>query len=491
MAERKMLKPEEWFRVQMLYGEALIKLDKYSDALDHFKKMEETISFKQRIGDILVQIGLIFYAQNDTLQAADTWRSVNLRFQKTESSSWAFYYLAEMYLKYGNLEKALDNYQKAIDEYRLSQVIELAQEKVDALRKILAIKEELAQAVVPNASEKRIELAEMYVLKLNQPDSAISQYRKILKDTPDDPLAPKAGYALAWTYAFAKNEFSNADREFAQLLKQYPESDYALGAVKYFESRGAALDSTEVRSVGYYFIKAEEYLLTFKNPSRALEFYDIVIDSFPTSVLVPKALAAKAYIYSEYLNNPQLAQETYEIISQKYPQTPFDRLALVRLGRREIGVKPSTPSTSDSILALLRAKSESGKTGEDIKFLTPSDMYADADKRNSGNYADLPKAPRNPLKPFPLEYNYPEQEWQAEFRRKVIKFRIFIDAFCKISKATIEPNGGTGNYIIDQAVLQYILDNDVEFDPNNIKVTDRNQWFRWEHQLEKPYSMRY
>ncbi len=462
------LSEDDWFESRMKIGEALLELGRLEEALAHFQSMKKVKEFRDRIGDIEVRVGLIFYAQDDTAKAAQTWRDVTEDYKRSGAAAWAFYYLGEMYLDNSNYELALEMFEQASKQGIMNEAAQLALEMAEAIRNILDMQKQLAEAAdsSKNPVEMRIELAEMYVLKLGQPDSAISQYRQILAENPTDPLAPKASYALGWTYAYAKQDWETADSAFAGLLQGYSESDYALGAVKYFEGRGAALDSTEVRSVGYYFIKAEELLLTNNNPQQALRYYDVVIDSFPTSSLVPKSLLAKAYIYVEFMDNSDEARAIYQSISEQYPGTEYDSLAQLRLGGGRIS-KPVAPDLPDSLMAEKFVKTDEKpplpeKEEEDIERLT---LY--------------------PLRP--LEYNYPEQEWRVQYRGKKIRFKIFVDAFAKVKEAEIYES--CGNPVIDEAMLPEI--EKMEFDPEKLDVTKRNQWYIYDIRVMRPSDAEY
>jgi TolA-binding protein len=436
--------------------------------------------FLDRLGDIQVRIGQIYYAQGDTAKAAHTWQRIADDYPRTEAASWSYLYLGQMFLDAGDLELSLEMFTKSSSEFRKGKVYELALEKASAIRSILAIRDQLRELkhdVAPVA--KRIELAELYVLKLGKPDSAIAQYKEILEKNPTSPLAPKASYSLGWTYAFAKNDWENADGSFASLLKAYPKSDYALGAVKYFESRGAALDSTEVKTVGLYFVRAEEMLFTFNNVTNALENYRIVIDSFPSSTLVPKAKAAIAYIYSERLGKPDSAALIYSELSAKYPGTPYDSVSQIRLGMASVELTKDMPPTQTEIDSILRI----GKKDEVVDDFAKGNIITEAEKE-SLLAADLPRCPFY-LKEI-LEYEYPAQEWRTELRSKFIRFRIYVDAFGGINKAEILQ--GSGNPIIDEAITNALLK--AEFNIEGVDITKLGKWYLYETRVDKPKSMK-
>jgi len=479
--ERKKITPESWFKAQMMIGSAYLEMNMLDEALAHFNMMKRVPGFSDRIGDISVKIGQIFFAQNDTLAAIETWEFVIENYGRTEASAWSYYYMGELYLSTGNLELALEKYTNSTKEYRSGYVYELAQEKVTALKNILGIKELLVSDDKNiDVVEKRLELAEMYVLKLGMPDSAIAQYKKILEEYPDNPLAAKAGYSLGWTYAYSKEEWKTADSVFASLLNDYPKSDYALGAVEYFQSRGAALDSTEVKSVGFYFVKAEEYIFTYRNPSMALKFYDVVIDSFPESILVPKALTAKAYIYTELMNNPQKAEEIYKIISEEYPKTPYDSLSLVRLGEKDVRLgRKKEMTVQDSIIA---AYQEQERQKEE--------QLAERSRRQEPEIpSDLAGLERFVYRTEkPLEYQYPLQEWSSEVDGRKVRFKIFVDPFGGIKEAELYPGGTSGNSVIDEAIRLSLLE--ATFETDRIDISKLNQYYLYEVRVDKPWSER-
>ncbi|MFP4458007.1 MAG: tetratricopeptide repeat protein [Candidatus Zixiibacteriota bacterium] len=474
------LNDTQWFTANMRIGEAYIELARLDDALKHFRKMKKNRSFANQMGDIEVRIGRIFYERDDTTRAAETWREVGKRFPYTNASAWAFYYLGVMSFNAGNLELALEMFEKSQSEARGTEIAAISRERADAIRKIIEMRIALSDSTdsLRNPAEIRMELAEMYVLKLDQPDSAINQYRRLLDEMPKSELAPKAMYSLGWTYANSKEDWDTADSVYASLLKKHADTDYAIGAVDYFQSRGAALDSTEVRSVGYYFVNAEEYLFTYNNPEKALETYQKVIRDYPESYLVPKAMLAVAYIYVEYMNESSKAEKVYSAISAEYPGTSYDSLAQIRLGQRDIEFEDERPKPSDSLLAEFKRRDEDHDERRKPGELTQKE-------RDSLLAGDLPPLRLYPVEPLELEY--PEQEWSTQLRGKVTRLKIFVDAFCKVDR--VEILASCGNEIIDRAIKEAMLE--AEFDPEKLDVTKRNNWYLYEVRVRRPKSAEY
>ncbi len=95
-------------------------------------------------------------------------------------------------------------YQKAIDEY----------EKVP----------KLYPSITAECSRARFEIAQIKLNCLNDPDAAISEYRKIVSDYPNDYNAPVAQLMIGRAYIKIKNP-AQAKIEFQKLIDSYPSAN--------------------------------------------------------------------------------------------------------------------------------------------------------------------------------------------------------------------------------------------------------------------------
>ena len=81
------------------------------------------------------------------------------------------------------------------------------------------------------------------------------------------------------------------------------------------------------------FLIAELFLFKLDEVDSAMTRLDAVIES-GDSVKALRAFYAKAFIYDEYMHDPDAAEEIYKQIIEKYPDTEYAKQAQVNLGMR-------------------------------------------------------------------------------------------------------------------------------------------------------------
>ena len=456
---------EDFFTAQKLLIQCYIKIGRLDDADALIKKLLKDETYAKHWPELELLSGDVLYARGRRQEAMDIWNSLIDRYPRTAVAAWAYYKLGEAYYDIGDLQKALEMFTTASKTGDDPEVKELARKRKEQIEKMLQYKDIIKNSDSPHDVVKaQLSLAELYLTELNQPDSAISAYQQILEKYPNDSLAPKAAYSLGWVWANKKKNYDKADTIFAELLKKYPNSDYAAGAAEYFKSRGGSLDSLASKNVEYYFVKAEEFWLTYGYLDSALYYYQLVIDSFPNSQWTPKAMAARAEILAD-MGRVDEAKQLYAKISERFPGTPYDSLAKVRLGRAKVEVARRTkkPTSGERHYASADSSKNSSTQPDTIR----------------GTIDNLPRAPR-PIKRILLFY--PEQEWSSRLQGKKVRIKIKIDPFGKVTDAQLLMS--CGNPVIDEAALMAVKK--AEFDPSQIDITLFNKWMLIEIPVTKP-----
>ncbi len=460
---------EDYYTSQELLAKCYVKLNRLDDAERICEALLKDETFMSHWGDVELIVGDIAYVRGEIERAREIWERLAERYKRTQTGAWAYFKLGEMYFDLGDLEMAKEMFDAAAAQVSSGEVRELALKRSAVIARLLAYQAQInnADSLGIDVVETELKLAEMYLLDLDEPDSAISVYKYILEKYPDDSLAPKAAYSLGWIYANSKRDLKTADSVFAELIKKYPESDYAVGGARYFKSRGGALDSLAIRNVAYYFVKAEEFWLTYRWLDSALVYYSIVIDSFPESRWVPKAMAAKAEILAAQ-GETEKAKQMYITLTKMYHGTEYDSLARVRLGEAIVKIEKKEPPKIDTTAY---ASTGSQKTNESTS--------GKDNKRFS--YDNLPEAPR-PKKPRVITLFYPRQEWSSRLQGKVIWIKVKIDPFGKVVDQELIKS--CGNDVIDQAALEAVKH--IEYDPADIDITLFNTWFIEKIPVSKP-----
>ncbi len=452
----------DYLEARILLAKCYIKLDKLNKADKILHVLLNDDSFRKNWSEVELIVGDVALSRKDTSSAREIWENITRRYPKTEQSAWAYMKLGDMYFDLGKLALAKEMYNSAASEFGSTEINDLAMNRISIVERFLEYRAAInSDTLGGSAASAQIKMAEMFLLELDLPDSAIAAYKSVIEKFPDDSMTPRAAYSLGWVLAYKKKEIEAADRVFAEVLEKYPESDYAVGAVDYFKSRGGALDSMSVRNVAYYFIKAEEFWLTYEWTDSALIYYSFVIDSFTGSRWVPKAMIAKAEILS-LLGQGEAAKKLLQQLKDRFPKTPYDSLAQVMLG--------------ESITIEL-AKSSGPKNTESLTELTPGDSTDIFDPRIS--YEGLPEAPR-PIER--LKLYYPEAEWSSRLDKKIIIIKIIIDAFGRVPEVKLIR--GCGNSVIDQAVLNAAKR--AEFDSSKMDIELFGKWFVLKVRVKKP-----
>lgn len=472
----------EYFSSQMLIGEALTALDSLQPALSHYRTLRKNEDFFARWPEVDLKMGDVHYLLGDTTTAIETWRLVCRDFARTENSAWGWFKRASLHLDYAIMAIAKAEFDSSAAQVPSGKVRELALQKSASIAKLQSFKDALSKqsdSVKVDIAATELALAEMYLLELGQPDSALSEYRYIVENYPADSLAPKAAYGVGYVYAYAKKDRALADSAFAALLKIYPESDYAVGAANYFIGRGTALDSLGVRTVAYYFVKAEEYLLTYNRIDSAIANYRIVTEKFPRSAFYPKAVLAQAYIYERLAFNRHLAESLYTLLADSFPGTDYANLARVRLGKAEPVFAREAPPEFKPDTAMVFADTVS-KEAEELDRIR-----RDEGRRARGAIIDPltgNELPRAPYPRYPVELRYPLAEWNSGLQGRVVRLKIRIDAFGMVKEAEIIAT--CGNSIIDQAAITGTKE--TSWNPEDIPIDQIGGWFYFEVIVEKP-----
>lgn len=85
---------------------------------------------------------------------------------------------------------------------------------------------------------------------------------------------------------------------------------------------------------GTEFQIAELFLFKLSETDSAVARLDVIINESKDSARVLKATYAKAFIYDEFLHDPDAAEEIYKEIVEKYPDTEYGKQAQANLGMR-------------------------------------------------------------------------------------------------------------------------------------------------------------
>lgn len=184
--------------------------------------------------------------------------------------------------------------------------------------------------------ESMVALAQIYDQKLNQPDSAIALYNRIVTRFPDSDFAPKAYYGL---YTLLLKKDPNKAEEYKQtIIKKFPGSMYAKLANK--EIAGEE-DANDTAFLAAYNALYDTYLQ--EQYSSVISFAGQIIAQHPTQKLIPNVYYLRGMSFG-FLQQYDSLKTTFLFIKKNFPDAGIitqvnQTLALLNKGVAESGTQ--------------------------------------------------------------------------------------------------------------------------------------------------------
>ncbi|RMF61467.1 MAG: tetratricopeptide repeat protein [Calditrichaeota bacterium] len=209
----------------------------------------------------------------------------------------------------------------------------------------------------------RYHLAEFFLLKEENYDSAAVYFEKFLKMYEDSILTPKALYSLVYIYKSPGHENPQlVDSLEKEIVAQYPNSIFAREILK---SKGLYKEEEQAdpqEAAHQLFLKAESLYFSGDYPN-ALRVYKQVAKMDTTWEICAKAQYAIAWIYENDLSLTDSAFTAYQKIIDNYPSaTSYVQVARKKITPPVETPKPSTPVDSSAVQG--EPSPTEGKPGE-------------------------------------------------------------------------------------------------------------------------------
>jgi len=430
------------FQTEFKAGECYIELGQPQEALTIFQKLSREGRYYRHLPQIRLEIAECELKLGHTAGAIKEYESVSEEFPQTEESAQALHSLGIIYedeLK--DLKKAKELFEKSTQEMPKSEVAKKAQERSANIVKLEEYKSQLSGEEAEKSVKTLFLLAEMYLLELNEPDSALSAYRSVIEHFPEASYAPRSAYVISWIWDKVKGDSLQAEKAYERILQDYPQTLYAQKAREWL-----GLPPVEEKDPAEeLFMRGESHLLQ-GDVDSALTYYGRTANDYPQSRFAPKAIYAMGWIYENREDSLRLAKETYRGLIDEYPQSEYTLLAMERLGERASEPAPTLADTS--------ARTEPGVVAAD----------------------SLPFAP-SPLKVGELVFPPQAPAFQGT---ALVKIRI--DQWGDVQEAHIMESTGSQplDWAIEDAARQ------TNFDPAAIDRKLYNSWFLYPIEVKKP-----
>ena len=175
------------------------------------------------------------------------------------------------------------------------------------------------QAELENRAYLRFSLAELYSFSFDRPDSALTQYRLIIEETPETDYAVRSKYFLELHELRSNNMYSGeTDRALMnEIVEKYPDSKFSQ-LLKVF--LGIIEKPPEIKA----FTEAEQSRISGDSTSVYLPLFRKVVDNYSGTKSAFQAQFVIAYYTEHHAGDTEKALELYTEIS-KLNANPYNR----------------------------------------------------------------------------------------------------------------------------------------------------------------------
>jgi len=270
----------------------------------------------------------------DLALAAEVYEEVAIESPRSVHGSYANYTLGLIYqFEYEDYTGAKDFYDKAKAAGKNSDVFDDALDRSANIGKLAEYLEETQREYdstatldeIDQAAETQYYLSELYLTKMDKPDSALVEFQFLIDNFSQSYLAPKAMIALAVLRRDYYADTSAYDSILDATLELYPHSDYIKGALELKDLLGTAADT------GYaelYYTKAESFIFDSLVYDSAYYYLSYVADSFPESELNIQANFARIWLMEEFRSpGDSSLYYAYLEFTDSFPNNEYAKLA--------------------------------------------------------------------------------------------------------------------------------------------------------------------
>ena len=350
-------------------AECLANKKEYLKAADEYKTLYKVPDYENRQPFYLVRIGEIMFAAERNADAFVVLQKVNSEYPRTEFACRSYYNLGNYeQTKTMNYEQAIVYYDSSFISRTISEYGRKSRELRDALKRLLALRklndDDLKKDDIPNVKNffsNEFQIAELFLFKLSEVDSAVKRLDAIIeKDSADTAKVMRATYARAFIYDEFKGDEDKAEELYKEIIEKYPNTEYAKQAQANLGMRVTAKTPEDLAKERYLHaeslwtvaseIPLDQMEMVDSAYAVAFSAFDSVYQEFPNTETGAQALYMKAMYFQMSPERLDSAIMVYKELSSKYPGTPWGRQAALLTNQRRGG------DDSDAMLERLRKR---------------------------------------------------------------------------------------------------------------------------------------
>jgi len=485
-----------YYQSQFAGGESYYQIDMIDSGYAVFENLATNEKYYRLAGMIRLKLAEALLIQEDYENAIEEYNKISVEFERTDPAAQAYFELGEIYMReFNDLELAKAMYDSSKTAYRRSEIYPLALERSADISKLDQYRQAVSGEDPDLAAVSQFQLAELFLLHLENTDTALVEFQVVIDSFPESEYAAMAYLAKGFILENYRDQPDSAKAAYMKVLENYPSSDVVEKAAN---ALGADLDTLEIDYPGKRYRQGEKLLFDEEKVDSAITVFQSILDEFPKSKYAAKAGFARIWAIENYhppeIWNPDDSTFVpdsslllaYQEFADSFPGTPYGDSALVKLGRKVVKKQVRTPQKKQEDEEEKPNDNQQQLPDRDIpdSFLSDSTRYMVA----STEYIDSLIDTLHVVDGKPTvegEFIYPTQAYFSRFEGYV-GFMVRIDFIGKPAEYRIIQS--SGNKDIDEAAIEALRI--TEFDVGEMDITYVDQWQFYRIRVELPLEIK-
>ncbi|MCQ2104196.1 MAG: tetratricopeptide repeat protein [Fibrobacter sp.] len=380
-------------------AECLVNRQEYLQAADEYKALYKEPEFEQKQPEYLVRIGEITLMAGRYPDAFIILQKVNTEYPRTLYASRSYFNLGD-YEQHKTLDydKAVIYYDSSYISRSICEWAQQSRERRDALQRLIAMRNQNDQDrkldSIPNVDNffgTEFQIAELFLFKLDEVDSAVKRLDVVINDSGDSLKVLRATYAKAFIYDEFMHDPDAAEEIYKEIIEKYPDTEYGKQAQANLGMR-VTLKTKEDLAKDRYLAAESLWTIATEIPldkmdlvdsayARAFVAFDSLYQEYPETQAGIQALYMKAIYFQMNPERLDSTLITYKTLKEKYGQTPWGIQAAKMMNTRL--------TISDKDLERLRKRA---KTSEEHINKLSAQYYETLNKKPEEKKAEVKNA---------------------------------------------------------------------------------------------------
>lgn len=332
-------------------AECLVNVGQFLPAADEYKALYREPEFETKQPDYLVRIGEITMMAQRYPDAFIVFQKVNSEYPRSVHAARSYYNLGDYEQhKTLNYEQAVVYYDSSFTSRTISDWGQKSRERRDALKRLLAMRkqndDDRADSIpnVDNFFGTEFQIAELFLFKLSETDSAVARLDVIINESKDSARVLKATYAKAFIYDEFLHDPDAAEEIYKEIVEKYPDTEYGKQAQANLGMR-VTLKTQEDLARDRYMVAESLWTVASEMPldqmelvdsayAHAFDSFDSLYQEYPETQSGVQALYMKAVYFRMNPERVDSVFAIYKVLRDKHGDTPWGKEAARKLNSR-------------------------------------------------------------------------------------------------------------------------------------------------------------